>query len=639
MMNHVVLIAGLAGSVIAPRWDGHEAERPVYREVPDDPPGVPATALPGAPQARPVRRGPFASIQVNVDGAGANIRGDAANEPAIVVDPNDPLRMVIGWRQFPTITSNFRIAGVGYSRDGGRTWTAGALTPGQFRSDPVLETDSSGNFYYSSLHVGATWVQLFKSFDQGESWIGPAPTFGGDKQWLVVDRNGGVEDGYLYQAWNAIAGCCGTDTFTRSEDGGASWSTPSQVAGTPSAGTMALAADGTLYIAGADPANYATVRVARTASPGSGTPTFSVTDVDLGGAVVLSTGTSGPNPEGLLGQVDVGVDRSTGPNAGNVYVVCSVDPPGPDPMDVMFARSLDGGATWSPPTRLNDDAAGTNAWQWFATLAVAPDGRLDVIWNDTRGSGQDRLSELFYSSSSDGGVSWSANQALSPVFDSHLGWPNQNKLGDYYDMRADLVGADLAWAATFNGEQDVYYLRIGDYDCNQNAVGDALDISSGASTDVNANGIPDECESVAANYCTAGTTASGCRATLSARGVPSLSLASGFTVDADTVEGSKDGIFFYGLNGPQANTWGNGSSYQCVTPPVIRTPILSGTGTGGACDGSFGLDLNAYWSTAAPNKVPVAGGQVNLQLWHRDPLNTSNQTTSLSDALDFTILP
>ncbi len=55
-------------------------------------------------------------------------------------------------------------------------------------------------------------------------------------------------------------------------------------------------------------------------------------------------------------------------------------------------------------------------------------------------------------------------------------------------------GADLAYAATFNGEQDVYYLRIGDYDCNGNGVADPDDIAGPTSSDCNLNGIPDECE-------------------------------------------------------------------------------------------------------------------------------------------------
>ncbi len=61
-------------------------------------------------------------------------------------------------------------------------------------------------------------------------------------------------------------------------------------------------------------------------------------------------------------------------------------------------------------------------------------------------------------------------------------------------MSSDNVGADLAWAATFTGGQGVYYLRIGDYDCNRNSVPDAADLFGGTSSDCNANGIPDECE-------------------------------------------------------------------------------------------------------------------------------------------------
>ena len=41
-----------------------------------------------------------------------------------------------------------------------------------------------------------------------------------------------------------------------------------------------------------------------------------------------------------------------------------------------------------------------------------------------------------------------------------MGWPNQAKIGDYYTMISDDAGADVAYAATFNGGQDVYYLRI-----------------------------------------------------------------------------------------------------------------------------------------------------------------------------------
>ena len=143
------------------------------------------------------------------------------------------------------------------------------------------------------------------------------------------------------------------------------------------------------------------------------------------------------------------------------------------------------------------------------------------------------------------------------------------------------------------------------------------------------------------NYCTAGTSASGCNALLSANGTPSATAPTGFVLTATTVEGSKDGIYFYSSNGRQANSWGNGTSFQCVVPPVHRGGLLVGSGANGACDGSFSQDLNALWCPTCPkpNHNPGVGAVVQAQLWYRDPLNTSNQTTSLSDAIEFLVAP
>ena len=84
--------------------------------------------------------GVFTSYQANVDANGNNILGDAANEPSISVDPTNGNKMVIGWRQFDSIQSDFREAGWGYTTDGGIHWTfPGTLENNLFRSDPVIE--------------------------------------------------------------------------------------------------------------------------------------------------------------------------------------------------------------------------------------------------------------------------------------------------------------------------------------------------------------------------------------------------------------------------------------------------------------------------------------------------------------------
>src|SRR5215467_1519027 len=92
--------------------------------------------------------GVFTSYQVNVDTNGNNIVGDAANEPAIAVDPTDGNKMTIGWRQFDSVLSNFRQGGWGYTIDAGITWTfPGVLEENVFRSDPVLYSDETGKFF------------------------------------------------------------------------------------------------------------------------------------------------------------------------------------------------------------------------------------------------------------------------------------------------------------------------------------------------------------------------------------------------------------------------------------------------------------------------------------------------------------
>jgi hypothetical protein len=146
---------------------------------------------------------------------------------------------------------------------------------------------------------------------------------------------------------------------------------------------------------------------------------------------------------------------------------------------------------------------------------------------------------------------------------------------------------------------------------------------------------------MATAYCTAGTSASGCAATLCGLGVASATAPSGFTVSAANVEGAKDGLYFFGASGRQANSWGNGTSYQCVVPPVKRGGVITGVGTAGLCDGSFAQDLNVLWCPACPKPGhnPGAGALVQAQLWYRDPQNTGNQTTSLSNAIEFLVTP
>jgi len=400
----------------------------------------------------------FFAVQVNVDQLGQNIIGDAANEPSIAIDPANPNIIAIGWRQFDTISSNFRQAGYAYSTDGGETWTfPGAIEPGIFRSDPVLGANSSSKLFYYSLSTAVGYTcELFNSIDGGATWLGSVPAYGGDKGWMTIDRTGSLGEGNIYcfsrdDVWTTIV-------MTRSVDGGQYFQPLVNVPQNPGRGTLAVGVEGELYAAGLSFNNGQFAFARSSNAPDSlATPVFEFsTQLNLGGQFSSYVG---PNPGGLLGQTIVACDNSGASGDSTVYVLSSVDPPGTDPLDVYFIRSTDRGMTWSSPVRVNDDP-GTSAWQWFGTMSVAPNGRIDVIWLDTRDDQGTYLSSLYYSFSEDNGQTWSQNERLSPAFDPHVGWPQQNKMGDYFDMISDDDGASIAWAGTFNGEEDVYYGRI-----------------------------------------------------------------------------------------------------------------------------------------------------------------------------------
>lgn len=408
----------------------------------------------------------FSIVQVNINGNGFNIVDDAANEPSIAFDPNDPEKIAIGWRQFDNINNNFRQAGYGYSTDAGQSWTfPGVIDQGTFRSDPVLGCDADGNFYYNSLTSSGNdyWTNVYKSGDGGSSWEMGTFAQGGDKQWMSIDRSKGIGGGNIYEFWNASYSICPPYDFTRSTDKNESYEACSSIPGDPYWGTTFVDPYGVLYMCGAQWGGFMVARSSNARYPGEDVSWDFTVSVNMGGEVVGFGGDDCPNPNGLLGQTIITMDSTGGPGNGNIYLLCSVDRfSSSDPCDVMFSRSTNGGLVWSAPVRVNDDI-GNNAYQWFGTMSVAPDGRIDVIWLDTRDNLGIVNSALYYSYSMDQGVTWTQNEKLSDSFDPHVGWPQQAKMGDYFDMYSDEDGAHLAWAATFNGEQDVYYSLITPY--------------------------------------------------------------------------------------------------------------------------------------------------------------------------------
>ena len=217
----LVSIASMAtASGQAPLWNPH-TNRQVEKY--DNPPALIYRLDTSPRMVSP--HGVFISYQVNVDANGNNIVGDAANECTISVDPTNGNKMVIGWRQFNNVTSNFRQGGWGFTTDAGVHWTfPGVLENNVFRSDPVTDSDETGTFFYLSL-LQSLCENMYRSTNGGQSWTELQP----DGSRVAATSNGLPSIRPAVQGTGSSINlgtrltCSGSGQFSRSTDGGVTW--------------------------------------------------------------------------------------------------------------------------------------------------------------------------------------------------------------------------------------------------------------------------------------------------------------------------------------------------------------------------------------------------------------------------------
>jgi hypothetical protein len=140
-------------------------------------------------------------------------------------------------------------------------------------------------------------------------------------------------------------------------------------------------------------------------------------------------------------------------------------------------------------------------------------------------------------------------------------------------------------------------------------------------------------------YCTAKINTLGCSPSLTFTGSSSAAASSGFTVECFQVRNQKNGLLFYGVNGPNAAPFQGGT--MCVQAPTARTPIAFSGGSPAPaddCSGVFAVDMNAYAASGAGQPaLSVPGTAICCQEWSRDP--GASFQTSLSNALRYVVLP
>ena len=120
--------------------------------------------------------------------------------------------------------------------------------------------------------------------------------------------------------------------------------------------------------------------------------------------------------------------------------------------DVYLAKSTDGGITWST-TRVNDTPPDRYVGFGKSALAVDEGGTIYMAWEDYRNciNGSYHCSDIYFSKSTDGGSTFSANEQINTEF----GW----------EFSPSLVAKDstiyLVWEAS-TSSQDIYFTESTD---------------------------------------------------------------------------------------------------------------------------------------------------------------------------------
>ncbi|MDP9235465.1 MAG: IPT/TIG domain-containing protein, partial [Actinomycetota bacterium] len=238
--------------------------------------------------------------------------------------------------------------------------------------------------------------------------------------------------------------------FSRSTDGGATWSAPVQLGtGCLEAAAPAVGADGSVYVVWYD-CNSGNRQLIRKSTDGGAT---------WGTAVAAASGFAGC-PLTLRGSSF----RVNGPfpsiatdptNGSRLYIAYPACPGGYS--DVFFARSTNGGSTWSTPLRVNDDPTTDQRDQFMPWIAAADDGTIRVMWGDDRldtVNVDGKLYDIFMAESTDHGVSFASNirvtdQSSDPGNDGFGG----AFIGDYFGIAP--CGTPV-WTDTRNGNDDIF---------------------------------------------------------------------------------------------------------------------------------------------------------------------------------------
>jgi hypothetical protein len=320
-------------------------------------------------------------------------------------------------------TSNWPVTtifgtGVYWSFDGSASWGGNDNPPfGTNGGDPASVIGPNGYLYEAYLIGGSYAIGMAVSTNNGSSWTNHVvnPTAGDDKEHMMVDKTSGSPyENRLYTVWTNFAGASEV-VLRASTDFGTTWAPVVNLSGTVTPLGSAFA-QGANVQTGPNGEVYATYCI-YDANWTDGEDGIGFSKSTDGGATFTTIRAYDHVNFGIRGNLSskgsmrvnsfpsMAVDRSGGPNDGNIYICWpqrNVAPAGSDP-DVVLITSTDGGATWSAPVRVNDDPLNNGKDQIFPWCTVdQTTGQLLVVFYDSRNVTNNKA-EVYMAGSFDGG--------------------------------------------------------------------------------------------------------------------------------------------------------------------------------------------------------------------------------------------
>lgn len=395
-------------------------------------------------------------------------------EPAIVRHPGNPNIM---FASAFTIRQSFKSEGVYLTTNGGVDWFGSDTLNGSpitnHGGDPGPIIDKDGNLILT--HQGGFIIGMFSNYSTnlGQTWSNNYQIAGNDQ-----DKGSPATDdvpssqyyGRTFLVWTRFTSPFPIVT-SHTSNGGANWSGLIQInnsqSGHQSLGpTMSIGPQGQNYVSWASailssPFNEDCIGFAESTNGGVN---WSVNECayDCNGVKASMLAPWGIRVNGYPG---MDVDKTGGNRNGWIYIVTAEKnllPAGNDP-DIVFHKSTDGGDTWSPGIRVNQDPFNNGRIQIFPAIRVDEAGGINVVYIDNRNINPDSA-QVYFSRSTDGGTNWTdylvSDHKFRPKGIAGAGSGNQ---GDNIGITS---GNNKLWPVWMDDATGVYQIWTAPIDLN-----------------------------------------------------------------------------------------------------------------------------------------------------------------------------